>query len=100
VVKYIKRLPVRFTQLPKPNSSLVEALVLQLQQQEFENTRLKGKDGFEALLTVVLEAVAGVGGVAAPPQALEVARVDSREWQAAAGFVLEKQQIGPGWLTL
>ncbi|KAF6265705.1 hypothetical protein COO60DRAFT_1633484 [Scenedesmus sp. NREL 46B-D3] len=100
VVKYIKRLPVRFTQLHKPKSSLVESFVLQLQQQQFGDRRLKGEKGFEALLIAVLEAVAGAGGAAVPAQALNCAKLDVLEWQAAAHFVLDKRTNGCGWILV
>jgi hypothetical protein len=100
VVKYIKRLPVRFTNLPEPKSSLVEKLVLKLQQQQFGNMRLTGKDGFEELLIAVLAAIAGLEGVSAPPQALQGAKVDSMNWQDAALLVLQTKQGGLGWLIV
>jgi hypothetical protein len=99
-VKYIKRLPVRFTQLPEPKSSLLEKLVLKLQQQNFGDRRLHGKVGFEALLVVVLEAVAASGGAAVGAQALAAAKVDSFEWQEATQHVLKERIDGLGWLIV
>jgi hypothetical protein len=100
VVKCIKRLPVRFTQLPEPKSSLLERLVLQLQQQNFGDRHLKGIDGFEVLLAVVLEAVAGTAAAAVDAQTLEGAKVNSSEWRAAAEVVLDKRMDGLGWLMV
>jgi hypothetical protein len=57
--------------LPAPKSCLLERLVLQLQQQHFGDERLKGKDGFEDLLVVVLEAVAGTAHSAVGAGALK-----------------------------
>jgi hypothetical protein len=100
VVKYIKRLPEHFTQLTQPKSSLLEKLVLQLQQQHFGDKRLLGKDGFEDLLFAVLDTVAGVGGDAVPVQAMVDAKLNTREWQEVAFFVLQKRCDGPGWLIV
>jgi hypothetical protein len=78
----------------------LERLVLQLQQQSFGDRHLKGEEGLEALLAVVLTAVAGTAGASVDAQALELARVDSYEWQVAAQSVLNKRMHGFGWLIV
>jgi hypothetical protein len=102
VVKYIKRLPERFTNLTYPKSSLLEEFVLQVQKQQFVNRDLVGEEGFNQLLAAVLNGVAqaGTGGVAVTVQAMVDAKLNTREWQAAASFVLQKRQAGFGWLIV
>lgn len=66
VVRYIKALPVMYTNLPEPKSMYVEDLVKRVEQQIKKDARQAGIVGFHTLLTSSLQVGAdGCSGRAA-----------------------------------
>lgn len=107
VVQYIKVLPGRFSNLPKPKSSLAEQVVMKVVnhlccQQGLKKQQLVGAEGFDKILTATLKAIAGEGSILAVtgmPEKLQQARLVG-EWKVVAQHVLRLRASGQGWPTV
>lgn len=107
-MKYIKFLPFTTINLPKPDSSLVEKLVLYVHSQLedcYRKDRVFGAVGtFNYLLKKVLTVISGSeSGAQGLPQLLRnlpdpELRYIPREWREVAATLLNDYNSGSGWL--
>lgn len=104
VVKYLKFLPYKKTQLPRPKSSLVEQLVMSILTgllAEYQPDAMVGAPGFDALMTKTLAVISGSSTIA-HQELLHSAELkfSTAEWRNAAAALLTDNNIGhgSGWL--
>jgi hypothetical protein len=107
VVRYIKSAPGTYTNLSELKSSMMEQAVMKLDshmrcQLGLNKQDMQGAVGYERLLNVSLQAVAGIGalqGVKGVQENLQKAGVNG-EWRAVAKRVLNYKAAHGCWPQL